>query len=78
MHAAWLLLLPALYISALHTLFVGSVRYRLPAMPMLEMLAAFALVALFDRRGTGSQPVKNSLCGTGFQPVKNEDPGADD
>ncbi len=43
------LLLPALYLSALHSLFVGSVRYRLGAVPMLEMLAAYALVVLVDR-----------------------------
>jgi hypothetical protein len=35
-----LLLLPALYLSLLHSVFVGSVRYRLGAMPMLEVLAA--------------------------------------
>ena len=46
---AVLLLLPALYLSALHSLFVGSVRYRLGAVPMLEMLAAYALVVLVDR-----------------------------
>ena len=48
----WLLLylmLPAIYLSALHSLFVGSVRYRLGAMPMLELLAAFAVVMLWDR-----------------------------
>jgi hypothetical protein len=43
------LLMPALYISALHSVFVGSVRYRLIAMPMLEMLAAGALVTLWNR-----------------------------
>jgi hypothetical protein len=43
------LVLPALYVSALHALFVGSVRYRLTVMPMLEILAAFALVAVLSR-----------------------------
>ena len=43
---AALLLLPALYLSALHCVFVGSVRYRLGAMPMLEILAAYALVVI--------------------------------
>jgi 4-amino-4-deoxy-L-arabinose transferase-like glycosyltransferase len=46
---ALFLLLPALYFGALHCLFVGSVRYRLPAMPMIEILAAVTVVAILDR-----------------------------
>lgn len=42
------LLLPAIYLSVLHALFVGSVRYRLGATPMLEILAAWFLVAAFE------------------------------
>jgi len=52
------LLLPAFYLSAVHALFVGSVRYRLPAMPFLEVLAAIALcraMALFRRSNAGSR-----------------------
>lgn len=48
------LLLPALYLSALHSLFVGSVRYRLGAIPMVEILAAVALVVVVDRAWHGS------------------------
>ncbi len=48
------LLLPALYLSALHSLFVGSVRYRLGAIPMVEILAAVALVVVVDRVRQGS------------------------
>ena len=51
---AMFLLLPAFYLSLVHSLFVGSVRYRLGAIPMLEVLAAFACITLFDslrRRG---------------------------
>lgn len=47
-HAVFLLL-PAAYVSVLHCLFVGSVRYRLPVMPMLEILAAFAGMMLLRR-----------------------------
>ncbi len=47
------LLLPAIYLTLLHSLFVGSVRYRLGAVPMLEVLAAFALVLLLDYRRRG-------------------------
>ncbi|MFQ5591955.1 MAG: hypothetical protein ACE5HE_12385 [Phycisphaerae bacterium] len=50
---AALLLLPALYVSALHTVFVGSVRYRIAAMPMLEILSAFALVVIVERGLSG-------------------------
>ncbi len=45
------LLLPALYLSAVHCFFVGSVRYRLGAMPMLEILAAVTIVAVLNRTG---------------------------
>lgn len=47
------LLLPALYYSAIHSLFIGSIRYRLGAIPMLEILAAFALVVLIEKIQTG-------------------------
>ncbi|RME37163.1 MAG: hypothetical protein D6788_10070, partial [Planctomycetota bacterium] len=40
---------PALIISLLHCVFVGSVRYRLGAMPMLSVLAAVAALRLYDR-----------------------------
>jgi 4-amino-4-deoxy-L-arabinose transferase-like glycosyltransferase len=43
------LLLPAIYLSLLHSVFVGSVRYRLGAMPTLEILAAVALIAALVR-----------------------------
>lgn len=42
------LILPAVVISVIHAVLVGSVRYRLPAMPMLEVLAAAAMVQLAD------------------------------
>jgi len=35
----WTLVLPALCVSLLHMVFVGSVRYRLPALPALAVLA---------------------------------------
>jgi hypothetical protein len=49
LRAALFLLLPALYFSALHSVFVGSVRYRLAAVPMIEILAAVALAAIYRR-----------------------------
>ncbi|MFQ6047875.1 MAG: hypothetical protein ACE5K7_00740 [Phycisphaerae bacterium] len=51
----WLtLLLPAIYWTALHCVFVGSVRYRQPAMPFVELLACIGLVAVANRSLRGS------------------------
>ncbi len=44
------LLIPTLCVCAMHALFVGSVRYRLVAMPTLAILAAMGLQAIIDRR----------------------------
>lgn len=44
-----LLLLPAVYFSVIHAIFIGSLRYRQPALLPLAILAAAALVSLFDR-----------------------------
>jgi 4-amino-4-deoxy-L-arabinose transferase-like glycosyltransferase len=49
---AWiaaLLIVPAVYFTALHSLFVGSVRYRLPAVVTLEILTAAAILAMWVR-----------------------------
>lgn len=49
--ARWLwLLAPAAYYSAVHMVFVGSVRYRLPAMPLLFLCAGAGLRRLTRRR----------------------------
>ncbi len=48
-----LMILPALYFSAIHSLFVGSVRYRIPAMPMIEILAAVVVASLVARLTRG-------------------------
>lgn len=45
-----LLLAPVAYFTILHMIFVGSVRYRMPAMPFVFILAAFALSRLLDRK----------------------------
>jgi hypothetical protein len=43
---ALVLLLPAMYWTAVHCVFVGSLRYRQPAMPFVEILAALGLALL--------------------------------
>jgi len=45
------LLLPAIYFTLLHMLFVGSVRYRLPAMPMIVVLSAVGIASLLTKPG---------------------------
>lgn len=37
------LLMPALYFTAMHMVFIGSIRYRVPVMPFIIVLSAFAL-----------------------------------
>ncbi|MCG3129848.1 MAG: hypothetical protein FLDDKLPJ_00584 [Phycisphaerae bacterium] len=46
-----LLLTPAVVVTLMHAVLVGSIRYRLPAMPMLEVLAAYALCRIASRIG---------------------------
>lgn len=53
--SCWLLLFtvgPAIYLSAIHMLFVGSIRYRLPAEYTLAIVAAAGLCHLIDTIGT--------------------------
>jgi len=51
---ALFLLLPALYLSLLHSVFVGSVRYRLGAVPLIEILAAVTAAHLIQTLGRPS------------------------
>jgi hypothetical protein len=46
-----LLLCPIVYFTAVHALFLGSVRYRVPLMPVVCVLAALGLVRLGRRIG---------------------------
>ncbi|MBN2563965.1 MAG: glycosyltransferase family 39 protein [Phycisphaerae bacterium] len=45
-----LLLIVAIYSTLVHMVFVGSVRYRVPAMPFLFVLAGVSIEALWRRR----------------------------
>ena len=48
--AAWTLLLPAFYVSALHSIFVSSIRYRVPILYGFILLTAFFAVSTFAER----------------------------
>ena len=54
--SVWVLVLPAFYFTALHVIFVSSIRYRQPAILVLTVLAAAAMVRWMDLpRSTPSQ-----------------------
>ncbi|MBQ1456587.1 MAG: hypothetical protein IIZ25_12155, partial [Thermoguttaceae bacterium] len=48
--AARLLLFPALYVTCLHVIFVSSLRYRIPAIAPLIILAAIGVLGLWGER----------------------------
>ncbi len=48
--AAWTLLVPALYVSALHSIFVSSIRYRVPILYGFILLTAFFVVSTLAER----------------------------
>ena len=59
---SWLLL-PVAYFTLLHLVFVGSVRYRVPVMPLVEILAAWGVVCLWRRSAAGVAVGAEERCG---------------
>jgi len=53
---ALILLLPVVYYSLVHMIFVGSVRYRMPVMPLVIVLGAHGLVGLWSRWRRAADP----------------------
>jgi len=51
LRTAAVLLVPAVWFSALHSVFVGSIRYRAPVMPLLVVFAGAALARIWRRLG---------------------------
>ena len=56
-----LLLVPVVYFSAVHALFIGSVRYRVAVMPVVCVFAACGIVYLWRRMRTGKRDVVGRL-----------------
>ena len=48
-----ILMLPVVYYAVVHMVFVGSVRYRVPIMPLLVVLAGHGIAILWRRRKGG-------------------------
>ncbi len=47
----WILMVPILYVAAVHAVFIGSIRYRIPVMPLLIGLSATGFVTRNSFRG---------------------------
>jgi hypothetical protein len=56
--------MPCLYFTALHLVFVGSIRYREPAMLVLVALAGCEVAKWFHK----TQTVKTVTCATSSSP----------
>lgn len=57
------LLICLLYFTALHAIFLGSVRYRVPLMPLLHLLAAVGVVTLIRWLWHPSRPTTAPISG---------------
>jgi hypothetical protein len=55
-----ILLVPIVYFSLLHSLFLGSVRYRVPLMPLVCVFAAAGLTSLLQRVNVGRQSQRSA------------------
>jgi len=53
------LILPAIYLTMLHVIFVSSLRYRVPAMLCLMILAAYIISAFCNRNKTSQSQHKS-------------------
>jgi len=61
-YRCWLwLLAPVFYFTILHSIFVGSVRYRVPIMPLICCVAGAAFVQLHSRRQDAASPQARKL-----------------
>jgi K+-transporting ATPase A subunit len=64
----WVLVaLPILYFAAVHCVFVGSIRYRQPAMPFILVFSAvglWSLVAKLARHGRAASAAAGRTAGT--------------
>ncbi|MEI8196134.1 MAG: glycosyltransferase family 39 protein [Phycisphaerae bacterium] len=55
-----LILLPIVYFTLLHAIFIGSVRYRVPVLPVVDLLAGIGTIGLWQvvRRGWNAKSMK--------------------
>ena len=47
-HRLSILLLPILYVTLIHMIFIGSIRYRVPVMPYMIILAAYGIYSIIQ------------------------------